>query len=65
MSRIFCPTPTAQLDHFLHHTPKLEIPVEMAQFLLKFLLKQRLLVAVTKLFTAKLHSRYVTESKIL
>ena len=22
-SRIFCPTPCAQLDHFLHHTPKL------------------------------------------
>jgi len=31
-----CPT----LDHFLHHTPKLGIPVEMAQFLLKLLLKQ-------------------------
>ena len=27
----FCPTPIpdAQLDHFLHHTPKLGIPVEM------------------------------------
>jgi len=41
----FCPTPTqdVQLDHFLHHTPKLGIPVEMIQFLLKLLLKQRLL----------------------
>jgi len=28
------------MDHFLHHTPKLEISVEMDQFLLKFLLKQ-------------------------
>ena len=23
------PTPEVQLDHFLHHTPKLGIPVEM------------------------------------
>jgi len=36
----FCPTPDVQLDHFLHHTPKLQIPVEMVQFLLKLLLKQ-------------------------
>ena len=38
----FCPTPTldAQLDHFLHHTPKLGIPVEMIQFLLKLWFKQ-------------------------
>ena len=44
-SRIFCPIPTpdVQLDHFLHHTPKLGIPVEMVQFLLKLLLKQRFL----------------------
>jgi len=31
------------LDHFLHHTLKLGIPVEMVQFLLKLLLKQRFL----------------------
>jgi len=31
----FCPTPDVQLNHFLHHTPKLGIPVEMVQFLLK------------------------------
>ena len=39
----FCPTPTPdfQLDHFLHHTPKLGIPVEMVQFVLKLLSKQR------------------------
>jgi len=39
-SRIFCPTPDVQLDHFLHHTPTSGIPVEMVQFLLKLLLKQ-------------------------
>jgi len=37
------PTPDVQLDHFLHHTPKLRIPVELVQFLLKLLLKQRFL----------------------
>ena len=38
----FCPTPTpdVQLHHFLHHTPKLGIPTEMVQFLLKLLLRQ-------------------------
>jgi len=30
----FRPTPDVQLDHFLRHTPKLGIPVEMVQFLL-------------------------------
>jgi len=30
-----------QLDHFLHHIPKLRIPV--VQFLLKHLFKQRIL----------------------
>jgi len=41
----FCPTPTPeiQLDHFLHHAPKLGIPVETVQFLMKLLLKQRIL----------------------
>ena len=36
----FCPasTPDVQLDHFLHHTPKLRIPVDMVQVLLKLLL---------------------------
>jgi len=42
-SSIFCPTLDIQLNHFLHHTPKLGIPVEMVQFLLKLLLKQRFL----------------------
>jgi len=36
----FCPTADVQLDYFSHHTPKLEIPVEMVQFVLKHLLKQ-------------------------
>jgi len=41
-ARLFYLTLTSdgQLDHFLHHTPKLGIPVEMVQFLLKLLLKQ-------------------------
>ena len=39
-SRIFCPTPKVQLDHFLYHTQKSGIPVEMVQFVLKLLLKQ-------------------------
>jgi len=36
-----CPTPSTdvQLDNFLYHTPELEIPVEMVQFLSKLLLK--------------------------
>jgi len=66
-SRIFCPTPTpdVQLDHFLHHTPKLGIPVEMVQFLLKLLLKQ-ISCCVPRLpliLTAKFHSLYVKESE--
>ena len=43
VSDFFRPTPDVQLDQFLHHTLKLGIPVEMVQFLLKLLLKQRLL----------------------
>ena len=39
----FCPTPDVQLDNFLHYTPKLGVPVEMVQYLLKLLLKQRIL----------------------
>ena len=42
-SFFFCPTPDAQLDHFLHHTPKLGSPIEMVRSLLKLLLKQRFL----------------------
>ena len=42
---MFCPTPTSEVqsDHFLHYTPKLGIAVEMVQYLLKLLLKQRFL----------------------
>jgi len=43
----FCPvflsTPSVQLDHFLNHTLKLGIPVEMLEFLLTLLLKQKFL----------------------
>jgi len=41
----FCPTPTSdvQLDLFLHHTHEMGILVEIVQFLLKLLLKQRFL----------------------
>ena len=44
-SRIFCPTPTpgTKLNHYVNHTPKLGIPVEMIQFLLKLSLNQRFL----------------------
>ena len=43
---IFCPTltPEVQLDHFLYHTRKLGAAVAMAQFLMKLLLEQRILV---------------------
>ena len=39
----FCSTPTSNWIIFLHQTPKLGIPVEMVQLLLKLLLKQRFL----------------------
>ena len=47
--RFFCPTPTpnVQLDHFIHHTPKLGIPVDIVQYLLKLLLKQCFLLCTT------------------
>jgi len=67
----FCPTPTpdVRLDHFLHHTLKLGIPVEMVQFLLKLLLKQISCCAprFPLILTVKFHSFYVkeSESKIL
>jgi len=32
----FRPTQKVQLHYFLHETPKLGIPIEMVQFLLKF-----------------------------
>jgi len=35
-SRVFCPTPEVQLDHFTHHTSMFGIPVEMMQFLWNF-----------------------------
>jgi len=40
-------TLNAQLDHFLHHSPQLGILVEIVQFLLKILLKQRFQLCAT------------------
>jgi len=61
----FCPTPDVQLDHFLHHTPKLGIPVEMVQFLVKLLLKQISCCAprFPLILTVKFHSLYVNEAE--
>jgi len=63
----FRPTPDVQLDHFLHHTPKLGIPVEMEQSFSKLLLKQISCCAPRFPFilTVKFHSLYVKESDIL
>jgi len=46
-SRIFRPTPDVELDHFLHHILKLQIPVEMVQFHLKLLLRRDFLLCNT------------------
>ena len=59
----FCPTPDVQLDHFLHHTPELGIPVEMAQFLLEQISCSAPRFPLS--LTAKFHSLYVKESEIL
>ena len=64
-SRIFCPTRDIHLDHFLHRTPRLGIPVEMVQFLLKLLLKQ-IFSCVPRcplIVTAKLHPLSVKSRK--
>ena len=63
---IFCPTPDVQMDLLLYHTPKLGIPVEMGQFLLKFLLEQISCCApwFPLISTAKLHSLYVKKSRV-
>jgi len=62
----FCPTPDIELDHFLHHTPKFGIPVEMVKFLSKLLLKQISCRAprFPLILTAKLPSLYVKESEL-
>ena len=64
---LFCSSliPDAQLDHFLHQTPKLEIPVEMLQFALKSLFKQRIFAVQHDFhwFEAKFNSRFVKESE--
>ena len=68
-SQIFCPTPEVQMNHFLHHTPKLGIPIECYYFFWNFYWNRSLavyhyfhwLLVATKFLTAKLHSRYVKE----
>jgi len=63
---LFCPTPDVQLDHFLHHTPILGIPVELVQLLLKHLLKQISCCAprFPLILTAKFHSLYIKVSDL-
>jgi len=63
--RFFCPTTDVRLDHFVHYTLELGIPVEMVQFLLKLLLKQ-ISCCVPRfplILTVKFHSIYVKESE--
>jgi len=67
--RFFCPTPDVQLDHFLHHTPKMGIRGEMIQFPLQFV-ETKISCCAPRLpliLTAKFHSLCVkeSESKIL
>ena len=76
-SDFLCPTPTpeVQLDHFLHHTQKFGIPVEMVQFHTKKILFETehscfvpsLLLSVRcyKLGNSQTSSTYVKESEIL
>jgi len=58
-------TSDVQLDHFLHQTPKLGIPVATVQFLLKLLLKHISCCAPCFPFisTAKFNSFYAKESE--
>ena len=74
-SRIFCPSPTpdVHLDHFLHHTPKLGIPVQMVNFIGNFCWNRNFLLCTTisiprfprfpLILTAKFHFLYVKESE--
>jgi len=64
-SRIFCPTPYVQLDHFLHNAPKLGIPVEMVQFLIKTFVETELSCCAPRfplILTVRFHSFCVKES---
>jgi len=74
-SRIFLSDSDSRspIGWFLHHTPKLWIPVDMLQFLMKHLLKQRILavhhdfhwvLVATKILTAKLHPHSAQESGV-
>ena len=64
----FSPTSDVQLDHFLHHTPKLGILAEMVHFNLKFFVETEISCCAPRfplILTAKFHSLYVKESEIL
>jgi len=56
--RKFCLTPELQFNHFLHHTPKLEIPIEMVQFPLKLLLKQKILAVYHTAFRSVMQKTF-------
>ena len=66
-SRIFCPSPDVQSDHFLHHTPELRIPVEMVQFLLNLCWIRYFLLCTTIFidFNSQISFPYVKDSEIL
>ena len=66
----FCPTPTpdVQLDHFLHHTPKLGIPVEYGTTYFETFVETEISFRLPRfqlILTAKFHSHCVKESEIL
>ena len=66
-SRIFCPTPDVQLDHFLHHTPTLGIPVEMVTFSFETFVETEISCCAPRfplILTVKFHSLYVKESGV-
>ena len=66
-SRIFLSESECPIGSFLRHSPKLEIPVEMVQFVLKLLLKQIscCVPGFPLIVTAKFNSLDVKESDIL
>ena len=66
----FCPTliPDVQLDHFLHHSPKLGIPVEMVPISFEIFVETGIFCCEPRfplISTAKFRSLYVKESEIL
>ena len=67
-SRIFCPTPTpdVQLDHFLHHNPKLGIPIWNGTMSFETFVETDISCCAPRfplILTVKFHSLYVKESE--